>query len=128
MNEEKIPIKVGRIPIAVERACKLRLASQVGIYMSDEKVSELATSRPDSYLKAIEEISSITHDPDYVGYIRDESTFVFLKAYKKKGVFMWIGVKVVHEGAPKQWMFRELRRYGAEELKELDAKADFARP
>ena len=128
MENEKEPIKVGRIPIAVERALNLRLASQVGIYMGEEKLSDLASARPNSYLKAIEEISLITTHPDFAGYVKDESRFYFLRAYNAKGKFVWVGVSVLHQGVPKKWMFDEMRIFPPAEIEKLQEKANFARP
>ena len=128
MQTEKNPIKVGRIPIAVERALNLRLASQVGIFMSEEKVSELAASRPSGYLKAMEEISLIAHHPDFAGFIRDESRFLFLRTYCNKGKFVFVGVSVIHEGVPKLWMFDSMKTYSLAELETLHQKANFVRP
>lgn len=128
MNEEKEPLKVGRIPISVERALKLHLASNVSVYMSGESISALAEEKPASYLSIIEETSLILRTPDFVCFCKEEEAFLFLRLYNSKSGFRFVGVGVNHVGTPKRWAFSHIKVYGQEELSQINRRSEFVRP
>ena len=128
MNESNEPLKVGRIPIAVERALKLHLASNVSVYMSNERISTLASERPGGYLSIIEETTSILHSPDYVCYRKEIEQFLFVKGYVTANGIRFVGLGVSHIGVPKRWNFDHMRVYRLEELNDINKTSAFARP
>ena len=128
MSESNEPLKVGRIPIAVERALNLHLASNVSVYMSEERISTLASEKPKGYLTIIEETSSILHNPDFVCYNKEAEQFLFVKSYVTAKGFRFVGLGVTHVGVPKRWNFDHMRVYRLEELNDINKTSAFARP
>lgn len=128
MNESNEPLKVGRIPIAVERALNLHLASNVSVYMSNERIATLASEKPKGYLSIIEETTNILHSPDFVCYRKEIEQFLFVKTYVRPAGIRFVGLGVSHIGVPKRWNFDHMRVYHLEELNDINKASPFARP
>ncbi len=124
-KDKKGPLRLTRVPRGAERAWELSLANNVWVYISEEDLDALCKSRPDSYLGALEQISSIIAHPDFVSFDEKQDTFHFCKCYFASGSLMPAYVKVEHRGKPQKWFFAGLffgnksPFYGASEQLEL---------
>ena len=105
----------------------LSFASSVLIYVEEEALNKMASRRPSSYLKDLEEISSIIKSPDYVLYREDVDEFYFLKEYLKNHEFKKVLVRIAHLGTPKRWILSSIGLAKTEELEELDVRYGFAK-
>ena len=91
-NQE--PIKVGRIARAIERALGLSLTGEVAIYMSAADVDALASKRPGTYLKQLEEVGSILKNPEFVCFDQASETFSYTRSYIREGHLNMVYVRV----------------------------------
>ena len=112
-------IKIGKISKKMEEAFNLAFASDINVYIRPAFLDALATRRPESYLKTIEEMKSIIKNPDIIYYSKTNTCFGFLRLYPSAQGFLVVFIKVSPQGRPKVWAVEEMRRVGDAECKEL---------
>ena len=124
-NADLEPIKLGRIPRAVERSHEISLSGDTYVYVSASFLEDLARKRPDSYLSVLEEGKSILVHPDFTAFTDDE-VFYFCKIFYADCLFRPVYLKIVHQGKPKIWELQGIYSSGKNVLGK--EKARFLRP
>lgn len=115
------PLKVGRISIYVETSLGLDLKKGIFVYILEEDLNALASSRPNGYLKMVEEISVIIKEPDFARQL-GENELEFIRFYWKNGAFSAVKAKLHFDQGLGFWTYK-----GIENFKPLDpslCKAD----
>jgi hypothetical protein len=92
MEEE--PLKLGRLSAHLEKTVGHDFGTNIFVFVSAEKLDEMAQKWPDSYLGKVEEISRIIRHPDYVAYAEKEATLFLIKEYIKDGLFRKVVVDI----------------------------------
>lgn len=127
MNDNQ-PIRIGRIARATERALNLSLTGEVNIYMDTKELDALAAKRPNDYLKVLEEIGQIIHDPDFVSFNREEQTIRYVKFYYKEGALSAVAVNVKKKGRPSKWRYESLSTLGRFSIPSVQQDVSYVRP
>ena len=119
-NKAEGPIRLSRIPRGVERSHGLSLSGDLFVYVDDSTLSSLAQNRPSSYLKTLEEASSVITHPDFSSFSAKEEKFVFCRMYFDQGDLVPLLVWVAHEGKPKKWRLHGIKTGARAQVRLLD--------
>ena len=126
--KELEPIRIGRIARATERALGLSLTGEVGIFMNAKDLDALASKRPNDYLKVLEEIGQIIHDPDFVSFDDKKESIRYVKFYFKEGAFSAVAVGIKKSGRPAKWRYENLLTVGKMALPFAEQGISLVRP
>ena len=127
MNDNQ-PIRIGRIARATERALSLSLTGEVNIYMEAKELDALAAKRPNDYLKVLEEIGQMIHDPDFVSFHRESQSIQYVKFYYKEGALSAVCVTIKKKGRPSKWRYESLMTLGRLPLNNAQKDLSYVRP
>lgn len=108
-NQGEGPIRLSRIPRGVERSHGLSLSGDLFVYVDEPTLNTLAERKPSSYLKTLEEASSVIAHPDFSSFSSKEEKFVFCRMYFDQGNLVPLLVWVSHEGKPKRWRLEGIK-------------------
>lgn len=108
-KNEDDAILLGRINRAVEKALSISLASDVHVYCLNSDLDKLASAYPTRYLAIIEQLrEAVFKHPDFAYFEEKTRTFYLAELYFQKGRFVPVIAKIVPEGKPSRWCFKEI--------------------
>ena len=126
-NKGEGPLRLGRIPRAVERGHKLSLSGDLFVYVDQGTLSALTERKPDTYLRTLEEASSVISHPDFTAFSSSTERIVFCRFYAMGQCFIPFFVYIRHLGKPKRWKLEAIKSGPKAEV-DLWPDMNFVRP
>ena len=91
-------LKIGRVSRKIEKAVNHEFGEDVGVYLDNKTLDELANKWPDAYLGRIQEMGRIIASPDYASYCTARKVLFLIKEYLHDGQFRKVVMEIVDEG------------------------------
>ncbi len=106
------PLRIGRIKREAEKTLGISLSGEMGVYLDQETLDELADSWPNDYLHRIEEFARMVEQPDFASFDKGSGAFRFLRFYAKGKRIEGVILEVQRKTGSGRWWFSRCYRCG----------------